>query len=448
MTFTSIGCIAKYKKKKEKMNSYISNINENELLTELKTLRRMFHKNPEIGFNEFWTTARICEYLDKLNCTLLYGNSLYDNFSEPELLKSWSDKAYKSAKERYDNDEWISKLGGRTGLVAIIQGKEAGPEIGFRFDIDGLPIKESSENSHTPYAEGFNSINENMHACGHDGHITIGLGLAKILANNTEQLKGKYYLMFQPAEEVILGGKVFSKLNFIKDLDYLFPIHVGLIGERKVVCGVSFLADKRYIVLFKGRSSHAGAKPEEGRNALLAACNAATNLYGISRHSGGASRINIGEFTSNNASNIISDKAQFELDLRGETNEICEYLKYHAQNIINGASIMNNVESEMIFLAEAETANNSIELISEVRKACLDIGMESDAIIDNYLVPGSEDATFIMNEVIRNGGLSTYIGVGSPTFGGHHNEQFDFDEHILSKGVNLLYQLAKNVTNR
>ena len=127
--------------------------------------------------------------------------------------------------------------------------------------------------------------------------------------------------------------------------------------------------------------------------------------------------------------------------------EPLHYLRYQAQNIINGASIMQNVESEMTFLTEAETANNSIELISEVRKACLDIGLESDSIIDNYLVPGSEDATFIMNEVIRNGGLSTYIGIGSPTFGGHHNDQFDFDEDILPKGVNLLYQLAKNVTN-
>ena len=429
------------------MNSYLSHRNENKLLNELKTLRRMFHKNPEIGFNEFWTTARIYEYLDELNCTVLYGNDLYDNFSEPELLTAWNNNAYKSAKERHDNDTWIRKLGGRTGLVAIIQGNKAGSKIGFRFDIDGLPIKESRENSHTPYAEGFNSINGNMHACGHDGHITVGLGLAKILANNAEELKGTYYLIFQPAEELILGGKVFSKLNFIKELDYFFFFFFGLIGKKKIVCGVSFLADKRYNVLFKGRSSHAGANPEEGKNALLAACTATTNLYGISRHSSGASRINIGEFTSNNASNIIPDKAQFELDLRGETNEICEYLHYHAQNIINGASIIHNVESEMIFLADAETANNSIELIEEVRKACLDIGIKSDDIIDKYLVPASEDATFIMNEVIRNGGLSTYIGIGSPTFGGHHNDQFDFDEDVLPQGVNLLCQLAKNITN-
>ncbi len=216
--------------------------------------------------------------------------------------------------------------------------------------------------------------------------------------------------------------------------------------ERIVICGLSFLADKRYKILFKGRSSHAGASPEEGKNALQAACCAVTNLYGISRHSGGSSRINIGDFISHNASNTISDKTQFELDLRGETNEICEYLKHQSQNIINGVSTMYNVENEISFLAEAETAINSIALISQVRSACLDIGIKNDDIINNYLIPGSEDATFIMNEVLRNGGLSTYIGIGSPTYAGHHNEKFDFDEDILLRGVNILHQIAKNIS--
>lgn len=426
------------------MSSHPSN--ENQFLNELKSLRRMFHKNPEIGFTEFWTTARILEYLNKLNCALLYGESLYKDFPEPELLERWNDKIFESAIKQYEENEWIKKTGGRTGLVAIIEGKMEGPKVCFRFDIDGLPIKESEDDSHTPFREGFNSTSENMHACGHDGHITIGLGLAKKLSSDVEKLKGTYYLMFQPAEELTLGGKIFSKLNFIEDLNYFFPVHIGLKGEKKVICGLSFFADKRYNISFKGRSSHAGASPEEGKNALLAACSAVTSLYGISRHSGGCSRINIGGFISNNASNIISDKAQFELDLRGETNEICEYLRHQSRKIINGASIMYDVEQEIKFLAEAETAINSKELISQVRSACLNIGIEDDDIVDNYLVSGSEDATFIMNKVLNNKGLSTYIGIGSPTYGGHHNKEFDFDEDVLLRGVNILYQIAKNIS--
>jgi aminobenzoyl-glutamate utilization protein A len=426
------------------MHSYPSK--EDVFPTELKKLRRMFHKNPEIGFAEFWTTARICEYVSQLNCDLLYGTELYDNFPEPELLKKWDNELHESAKEHYKEDEWIAKLNGRTGLVAIIKGKQPGPNVCFRFDIDGLPIEESNEASHIPFMEGFNSTNKNMHACGHDGHIAIGLGLAKKISENSEALNGTYFILFQPAEEVISGGKIFSKLSFIKEVNYFIPVHIGLIGEKKVVCGVSFLADKRYKVLFKGRSSHAGASPEKGKNALAAACSAVTGLYGISRHSAGCSRINIGEFISKNASNIISDKAQFELDLRGETEEICEYLRLQAQNIIGGASIMYGVEHEIRFVAEAETAVNSAELIAQVRKVCLEAGLEEDDIIDNYLVPGSEDATFIMNAVIKNGGLSTYIGFGSPTFGGHHNEKFDFDEEVLFQGVKVLHKIVEKIS--
>jgi aminobenzoyl-glutamate utilization protein A len=215
-----------------------------------------------------------------------------------------------------------------------------------------------------------------------------------------------------------------------------------------VIGGVSFLADKRYHVSFKGRCSHAGAYPEAGNNALLAACSAVTQLYALSRHSQGASRINVGNFVSDNAANVISDDARFELDLRGETNDICDYLNGRAESVVQGAGRMHGVESALAFITEAETAVNSPELVAEVRKAALEIGVESDDIIDHFLVSGSEDATFIMNEVMRNGGLATYAGICSPTYGGHHNEAFDFDEEIMPRAVNLLLQLASNLSKQ
>ncbi len=420
--------------------------NKDRFLDELKNLRRMFHRNPETGFTEFWTTARILEYLNKLNCRPLYGEILYNRFPEPDLLEQWDNKSNKTVAKQYDGDEWVKKLGGKTGAVFVIEGGREGPKIGYRFDIDALPIKESKDDSHIPYREGFNSVNENMHACGHDGHIAIGLGLARKLIADAKNLKGTYYLMFQPAEELLGGGKIFSKLKVVKELDYFFSIHIVPADGKKVICGLSFLADKRYNIMFKGRNSHAGAAPEKGRNALIAACTAATNLYSISRHSEGISRINIGRFVSNNSLNIISDKAEFELDLRGETNEICKYLKNHSENIINGASIMYNVEHEVRLLTEAETSINSKELVAQVRSACLSIGINNNDIIDNEMSSASEDATFIMNEVLNNKGLSTYIGIGSPAYGGHHNKRFDFDENVLLRGVSILHKLAINIS--
>jgi aminobenzoyl-glutamate utilization protein A len=421
--------------------------NGNEYLTELIKLRRMFHQNPEPGFSEFWTTARICEYLEIHNFQLLYGKRLRAEFSRTELLKDkWDESVYRSAIERYGDDQWIKKLDGLSGVVAIIKGKRRGPKIGFRFDMDGLPIQESNEDTHFPKREGFASFNGCMHACGHDGHITIGLGLAKKLAENIDRIGGEYYLIFQPAEEKIQGGKLFSTLNFIKSIEYFVPIHLGLIGKKKVICGLSFFAGRRYKVSFKGRRAHAAASPEQGKNALLAACFAVTALYGISRHSNGSTRINVGRFASTNDSNIIPEFVEFELDLRGQTNEVCEYAAHRANDVIRGASGMADVDAELEFLAEAVTANNSTELMAYVKKVCLDIGIEHDEIIEQYQISGSDDATFIMNEVLKHGGMTTYIGIGSPTYGGHHNEKFDFDEDVLIRGVDILYQLAENIS--
>jgi hypothetical protein len=142
--------------------------------------------------------------------------------------------------------------GGFTGAIANIKCSDQGPKIGFRFDIDGLPIQESNEQSHAPQRKGFKSKNENMHACAHDGHIAVGLGLAKKIKENEKLLTGNYYFIFQPSEEGPSGGKVFSKIETIHGLDYIIPIHIGIINERKIVCGLSFMALKWVKVVYEG----------------------------------------------------------------------------------------------------------------------------------------------------------------------------------------------------
>lgn len=425
------------------MGSYVSD--DKDEIMELTRLRRLFHKNPEVGFTEFWTTARICEYLEPLNCHLLYGSTLQSALSEPGLLRArQNERAYGSALEKSADDQWMRKLSGVTGVVALVKGKQPGPKFGFRVDIDGLPIKESQDSDHLPYREGFASVNGCMHACGHDGHIAIGLALVKKLALNIDNLKGEYYILFQPAEEMIMGGKIFSTLNFIKKLNYFIPVHLGLYPKKQIICGLSFLADKRYHVVYTGKSSHSAAFPEQGRNALLAACQAVTGLYGIARHSAGLSRVNIGSFQSNNAVNIIADKVEFDLDLRGQFNNITDYMAKQAENILEGAAQMHGVRCQIDVVTEGENAENSQELVSQIREASRNIGFPDQEIIDHFLISASEDACIIMNEVIKNGGLATYVCIGSPTYGGHHNEKFDFDENVLQTGVNLLYQFIRN----
>jgi aminobenzoyl-glutamate utilization protein A len=112
------------------MTSY--QINENEELAELVKIRRAFHRNPELGFAEFWTTARIVEYLEPLGCQLLYGDRLRDSLLDTELLsKNQNGMDYTHEKEKCCTDDWIDKIQRITGLVAITKRQRSRTKVCF-----------------------------------------------------------------------------------------------------------------------------------------------------------------------------------------------------------------------------------------------------------------------------------------------------------------------------
>ncbi len=437
------------------MNTSIPKINEqNPELAHLIELRKTFHSYPELGFSEFNTSCIICDYLSKLGFELKFGKDLYknaypdiDHISDLVVIdKSRIDGGYESAAQKMKPNPWLESMqGGFTGVIASMKCSDHGPQVGFRFDIDALPVKESSDNSHLPCAHGFASQNANMHACGHDGHTTIGLGLANRIQQNRQQLKGTYHLIFQPSEEGPSGGHLFAKFPIFKKLDYLIPIHLGIIGQRQVVCRLSFLAARWFNVVYEGLNAHAAACPENGRNALLAACQAVNSLLAISRHSAGLSRVNAGKFFSDNPSNVISSHAEFNFELRGQTNTVCDYLNQRATAIIEHTARMHGLSYRLKQISECIYAENSTELTPLLKNAIIRAGIDPSAIIDDYLVPGSEDATFLMDQVRQNGGKTSFLCIGSPTSGGHHNPKFDFDQDLLLWSVAILWEFIKEV---
>ena len=196
---------------------------------------------------------------------------------------------------------------------------------------------------------------------------------------------------------------------------------------------------KKYSTIFHGRSTHAAAYPDEGKNALLAATTAVNNLYTIPRHKDGASRVNVGQFRSDCAHNIISDHAEFKYEIRGVSNQILEHMDACAMDVINGAAEMHGCTVEILDDGGYINAPNSPELKARIKQAALKANIPEEAIVDGYWVMGSEDATFIMEQVQKNGGQASYMGIGSPTRGGHHNEKFDFDEDLMLVGVEILW---------
>lgn len=414
--------------------------------------RRDFHKHAESGFLEMRTASIVASTLEQLGYEVFVGEDVMsrnDRMGVPtqELLESHEQWALEHGAET----RWTEKMsGGMTGVVGVLHTGTPGPIVAFRVDMDALDIQEDLTDEHLPYNEGFASINDNMmHACGHDGHTSIGLGLATILMQEKEKLKGTIKLIFQPAEEGTRGAKSMTEAGVVDDVDYFIATHIGLgipLGEVVAADG-GFLATTKLDVEFKGLASHAGGNPNEGKNALMAASTAVLGLYGIPRHSEGASRINVGVLNAGSGRNIIAPNAFMKVETRGVTSDINDYIREQAFQVIHGAAAMYGTTANIDIVGEAMASMPSKELAKIVANAA----RKSDAIsnvTEMSLQPsGSEDATYFMERVKNRGGLATYTIIGSPLAAGHHNERFDYDEKVLSIAVDVLARTAFEISS-
>jgi len=202
-----------------------------------------------------------------------------------------------------------------------------------------------------------------MHACGHDGHITLGIGVLEAVADS--DFEGTLKLFFQPAEERVGGGKAMAESGHLDDVDYFYAVHLGLdhpTGE--VVAGIDgFLAVSHLLAEFQGESSHAGAHPEEGRNAVQAMATAIQNLYAIPRHDGGATRVNAGRAGGGTATNIVPEEAFVEGEVRGETTELMRYMKEKAERVLESSADMHDCEVTLSTEGEAPSATSDQALV-------------------------------------------------------------------------------------
>jgi len=421
-----------------------------EIQSELVRLRRDFHKHAESGWTEFRTTSIIAEYLENLGYEILMGDEVLDEATMMGVpTVETLERHMERAKIQGAPIKYLERMvGGKTGVVAILDTKKPGPTIGLRFDIDANDLNEVQNDNHRPYAEGFASINsEAMHACGHDGHTAIGLGVAKLLMEMKTSFSGIIKLIFQPAEEGVRGAASMVNKGIVDDVNILLGLHIGLVGKENnlLVCGIGgFLATSKFDIIYRGTPAHAGAKPEEGKSALLAAAAATISLQGIYRHSSGASRINIGVLQAGTGRNVVPDYAIMKVETRGETSEINDFVKAEAVRIIEASAKMYDVEVEIKAAGGAMSGFSDKELISVARQ----VGEKSqmfDTIIDTADLGGSEDFTYLMNHVQKAGGKSAYLAMGTEIAAGHHDSYFDFNEDVLSASVAMLLLMTKEL---
>lgn len=414
----------------------------------LQNYRRDFHKFPESGWTEFRTTAVVAQLLMGWNFEVLLGKDAIDEsfvMGRPE--ESEIQKHILRAIEQGADAEIINKMNGYTGVVAILDTGRPGPTTAFRFDIDANDVDETTSDDHRPNNEGFRSLNSDvMHACGHDGHTAIGLATAEFISGNRDELKGKIILIFQPAEEGVRGARAIAEKGHLDRVDYFVAGHLGFNLDTGYFSpkASGFLATTKLDVTFRGISAHAGAEPEAGKNALLAAATAAINLHAISPHSHGSTRLNVGQLMAGTGRNVIPEFAALKLETRGESTDLNEYMLDKAYKVLNGAAVMYDVEMEVKKVGEAGTAVCDAELTSILKEIAEGIP-EFKTIVEDHKLGGSEDASVLMARVQEHGGKATYVFLGSKIAAGHHNSKFDFDETVLERGYKVFTQTVKRL---
>ncbi|MDO5360323.1 MAG: amidohydrolase [Jeotgalicoccus sp.] len=420
------------------------------LHTQLINWRRDFHQHPELGFLEMRTSTIVADELSKLGYDIKIGREVMNpDFTMGKPTQEETAAHYDWAKENGAVIEYLDKVAdGYTGIAATLDTGIDGPVVVFRVDMDALPIYESEESSHFPLQEGFRSVNNEMHACGHDVHTSIGLGLATLLVENKTDLKGTIKILFQPAEEGTRGARSMVEAGVVDDADYFIASHIGTGVAFNHFLGSNngFLATTKLDVSFKGVSSHAGGQPEDGKNAMLAAANAVINLNAIPRHSGGATRINVGELHAGSGRNVIADSASLKIETRGTTSELNDYMKQYAESIIQGAAQMFQVDYTIETVGEGKSAKGSTELAKVLVEAAGSENLVTQ--LEENKPSGSEDATFFINRVQEQGGQASYCIFGTDLAAGHHNEKFDVNEDSMMPAVQTLLKTAVLLTNK
>jgi aminobenzoyl-glutamate utilization protein A len=415
--------------------------------------RRDFHKHAEAAWTEFRTASVVAKTLDGLGYQVLTGEDVVDGTSmmgvpSPAELARHAERAVTQGAD----PAWVGKMGGgKTGVIGAIRFGKPGPTVALRVDMDANDLIEAEESKHRPFREGFASVNKGaMHACGHDGHTAMGLGVAEVLAAMRDRLAGTVKLIFQPAEEGVRGAKAMMTKGVVDDVSYIVGAHLGVNLKKsgQVACRTEgFLATTKLDATFTGVPAHAGGAPETGRNAILAAATATLNLHAISRHSQGASRVNVGVIQGGSGRNVIPAHAVIKVETRGSTTAINEYVYAEAVRIIEAAAAMQGVTSAVQLMGGASGCSNDPALVDRIRQVAERQRLFSD-ILSAGNIGGSEDCSYFMERVQQKGGQAAYIMIGTELAAGHHDCFFDFNEDALVPGIALLAGVAADLLTK
>lgn len=430
------------------------------LTPQLIAWRRDLHHHPESAWTEFRTTSLVAQHLRSLGLTPHLGAAAV----HPEKRRGLPDAATLENARRHAlahgaDPALVALMGdGLTGVWAEVDSGREGPLLAVRVDMDALPLTECTEGNHAPQRVGFASCQpECMHACGHDAHTALGLGLASLLTQTLALQAplwcGRVRLIFQPAEEGTRGARALCAAGVLDNVDYLLGVHVGLAAEETghVICGAAnFLATTKLDVDFSGAPAHAGAAPHMGRNALLAACSATLALHGLPRHGQGDTRIGVGTLLCRHPRNVVPDSAHLELETRGASGDLNHWLEQEARRVISESAALWNCEARIHEAGHAPHASSDLSVAREVEAAARQCA-DATRITLRADLGASEDFSLLLRTVQQNkntAGRGAMLLLGCSRSGGHHTSTFDLDEKVLPLGLEVLARTALRLLAR
>ncbi len=365
--------------------------------------RRFYHSIPELSFQEFETTEAI-------------ARDMADIGIDVETFKDYN------------------------GLIGTIKGELPGKTVMLRADIDALPVE---EHTGLPFA----SQNGNMHACGHDAHIAMLLGAAKIIYDYRSEIKGTIKFLFQAAEESCYGAKYYADNNLLEGVDAVFGMHIW--GTLEVPffnleSGSRMASVDNFKITVEGVSSH-GSAPNLGKDAILAASAIITNIQSL------VSRMNdplnplvvsVGTLHAGQRFNIIANHAEMEGTVRSHSREIRMTVEQNLKQIAEQTASALGCSAKLEYNYYAAPVINEYEPLNKiVRNSAVKLyGEESLAYMPRLM--GSEDFSYLTENVP---GFYGFIGTKNREkclIYTNHNDRFTVDEDVLHRGAALYAQFA------
>lgn len=332
---------------------------------------------------------------------------------------------------------------GVSGIVGLIRGSKEGKTIALRADMDALPIREETGLSYA-------SDNGNMHACGHDAHTAVLLGVSKVLSENKDKIKGNVKLIFQPAEEGPGGAELMLSEGAFENpkVEAVLGLHVGNLmqGLEKgdiVVSYDSMMAClDRFRLKLIGKGCH-GAYPETGVDPVVMTGNFLTALQTIvSREIAATDNVvvTVGKIHGGQAYNIIPNFVELEGTVRAVHQSTREYLADRLEGMAKGISEAMRGTYEFDYTFGYPPLVNDEEFTKLFVNSAKKIMPEENIKAMNKPVMGGEDMAYFLNKV-----PGTFFFVNNPQevegqCYPHHNSKFDIDESMLPRAAALLIQ--------